>query len=153
MTGMTLASADLEIKAAVHSQNGQLSIATLSSADVLQSDVNPDLLSTVRLSFVATAVDRGGLPGVVQAGAEEKPAPPEGEPEIGTGTVLTEGEVHSRALAREDVQQLQQILGTLEVHSAFVPAFRRWLVQVRDWRGQVVRELVLPDERTPGGAP
>ncbi|MFN2197912.1 MAG: hypothetical protein ACK2UW_17465, partial [Anaerolineales bacterium] len=66
---------------------------------------------------------------------------------------LTEAEVRNRVLAREDVQQLQNIFGTLDLQSAFVPALERWLVVVRDWRGRVVRELVLPDERLQGGAP
>lgn len=147
ITGMALASADLEVKAAVHSQGGRLSISTLPAEEVRLSEVNPALLSTVKLSFVATGLDEEGFrsptpgpqAGPVQAGPTGKA--PEAQPPSQRQPTEVEAEVRKR----KDIQQLQEVFGELSLRSAYVPALERWLVVVEGPRGMLLRELVLPD--------
>jgi hypothetical protein len=145
ITGMALASADLEVKAAVHSQGGRLSITTLPADEVRLSEVNPDLLSTVKLSFVATSLDEDRQTGApssrLPTPVPVQAAPPPSSQASQRPQTAVEAEVRQRT----EIQELGNIFGELRLRSAYVPALERWLVLVESQDGLLLRELVLPD--------
>lgn len=125
---MVIASADLEVKAAIRSDKGQLSVQPISAQDIRQGGMDAGVISTLRISFVATA--------------DEPPAAKAQRPTRSVEDVI------ATVRAREDVANLDRILGGLQVEAVFVPDTRRWLVTARDSKQRVVREVVLADEMT-----
>ncbi len=129
-TNIVIASAELEVKAAVESDEvGNLSLKTLSAEDVRSGNVDPGVLSTLRVSFVAAAPD---------------------ELQSRTAPKRALDDVVQSVTKREDVARLGEILGGLNVKAAFVPEQRRWLVTAHDNKNRLVREVVVPDELTEG---
>lgn len=147
VTGMTLASADLEVKAAVHNVGGRLTISTLPAQEVRLSEVNPELLSTVRLSFVATSLEEGSA-----ATQSRGTAPPAKAPSPAAAAPRrAQTAVVQQVRERLEIQGLQEIFGELNIRSAYVDELERWLVLVESTAGLVLRELVLPDQEPADG--
>lgn len=120
---LVIADAELEVKTALKSDgNGGLKVQPISAEDLARTKIDAAALSTVRVSFVATAPDLTG-----------------GEP------VRKPADVVQEVLVRPDVKQLDRILGGLKMNAIFVPQTQRWLVTAEDPKGRVVREVVLPD--------
>lgn len=127
-TDLVIASAELEAKVALKTDSaGRLAVQPLSSQDLLQSGLSADGISTLRISFVATAGETP--PGTPAIKPSRKPA-----------------EVIAEVRERQDVATLQKILGDLKFEAAFVPQTRRWMVTAQDAKGRLVREVVLSDQ-------
>lgn len=149
VTGMTLASADLEVKAAVHSVGGRLAISTLPAEEVRLSEVNPELLSTVRLSFVATSLEEEPASRAVPRGTGGPATAPAAE--SAPAALRSWSEVEATVRARLEEQGLTEVFGDLRLRPAYVPELQRWLVLVENQAGLVLRELVLPDRKPDEG--
>jgi hypothetical protein len=125
---VAISEAELEVKAAVsRSAEGALQLETLSAEDMRSGAITPGLLSTVRVQYVAVAVDTL--------------TPPSQQP------TRTSGEVIENVRKREDVVALDRILGGLAFNAVYVPSGRRWLVTATDAELRVVREVLVPDEK------
>ena len=121
---LAIADAELDVKAALSAgADGQLALRPLSAADVVKGGIDPALLSSVRIRYVAVGGETAG-----------------GAPTRRSDEVV--GEVGKRP----DLVRLREIIGEIRLEAAFVPDKRRWLVTARDPAGRVVRELVVPDE-------
>ena len=121
---VAISDAELDIKAVLDAgADGKLALQTVSAADVRQGGIDPALLSSVRIRYVAVA----GEPAAVAP--TRRPA-----------------EVVEEVRARPDVLRLTEILGDLQMEATFVPERRSWLVTALDPQGRLVREVVLPDE-------
>lgn len=135
-TGMLLSDADLEVKAAVRSdEEGRLTVQTFTAQEIRQGGIDPGVLSSFRVRFLAAAAEPGAVPS--QVGPRK----------------LDRDQVIDAVRKRTDLASLAKILGGLKYDTTFVPESRRWLVTVRDPQGRIVREAVLPDELEEGGRP
>jgi hypothetical protein len=132
---MVLSEAALEIKAAIgQTKSGELLVEPLSSAH-LAARLEAAAISTLRLSFVATASEMGA----------QLPAPPSGG---GTGAApglarLTREQALAIFGAQEDVQRLEKLLGPFELRTHAVALTGQWIVQATDPAGRVVREQLI----------
>ena len=123
---LAISDAELDVKAALGTNpDGTVSLQTLSATDLRRGGIDPALLSSVRVRYVAVAGD------LAVAGA---------------GPTRTPDEVIDTVRGRPDLERLREILGDVRLEAEFVPESRRWLVTARDPDGRLVRELVLPDE-------
>ena len=124
-SNLVVSEAQLEVKTAlsVNSQ-GQLAVQTISVQDISQGVIDPGLVSTVQINFVAT-------PGELQ---------PEGSKPNRIST-----DVIKEVSKQSDVAAMENILGRLKYDATFVSDKERWLVTVHDPKGRLVRESILPD--------
>lgn len=131
---MMLSTAEIEVKAAVSADaRGVMSLQPVSVSHIGRGSIDAGVLSTVRLSFVATQPE---------AESSAHPAPKRNFNEL-----ITE------IRRRDDVARLEKILGDLTFSASFVPARQLWVVTARDADEHVVRELIMSDEikETRGG--
>jgi len=125
---LAISDADLQVKAAVEqTAQGTLSLQTLTAADVRRGGIDPGLVSTVRIRYVAVASE------APTARATRSP-----------DDVITE------VRKQPQIATLERILGHLDIDAVFVTERQRWLVTARDPSGRLVREMVVPDRQ--GGA-
>ncbi len=125
-TGMVIAGAELELKAAVESAaGGKLSLQTISVQDIRQGGIDPNLLSSVRLQFVPTAGDSLAL-------SANKPTR---KPE----------DIIKDFRGRKDIVALGRILGDLTFDATYIPERKRWIVTARDNHNNLLREALLSD--------
>ena len=122
---LVVSEAQLEIKALLSADSkGRLAVQTISAQDISQGSIDPGLVSTLQINFVATAGE-----------------PP---PEV-TKPKRSPADVVKEVNRRSDVAAMEKILGSFTYDATFVPEKERWLVTVRDPQGRLVRESVLPD--------
>ena len=125
---MVISNADLEIKAAVTTDNsGRTTIQTFSSQEILKGAIDPGLLSTLKFSFVATASQPSS-----ESISANKPRRP-------VTDVITE------IRKRPDIANLEKILGSLDIRATYVDREKQWLVSASDSQDRIVRQVILPD--------
>jgi hypothetical protein len=123
-TELVMANAELEAKVALRADSaGRLSVQPISAQDLRTATLNAAAVSTLRVSFVATAPDATAAPKPTR-----KP-----------------GDVVSDVRARPDIKALETILGPLTIQPTFVPDTGRWMVTATDARGRLVRESIVSD--------
>jgi hypothetical protein len=128
-TGLVLANAELEVKVGVKTDaKGRLNVQTISAQDIRQGGINADTLSTLRVSFVATASE-------VQAGPLLQVE----------GPLRGKDEVIGELRKQPDLAALDKIFGGLEYQAVYISESKRWLVTALDPNQRVVREIILPD--------
>lgn len=126
-TELVLANAELEAKVTLRTDSsGKLSVQPVSATDLKLAQFNSAGISTLRVSFVATAGE--APPGTPLNAPVRKPA-----------------EVVEDVRKRPDVAALEKILGPLAIETTFVPQAQRWVVTAKDPKGRLVRETILPD--------
>lgn len=129
---MVMSEAVLEIKTAVsRSASGELVVEPLSTAQ-LAGQLNTAAISTVRLNFVATAL--------------EAPSAAPGTPTTGGGGTpprLTRDQALVKFQAQADIQRLEKLLGPFELRTELVSSTGHWLVQASDPAGRIVREQLI----------
>mgnify|MGYP000864014449 CR=1 FL=1 len=139
-SSMVMSEASLEIKAAVsQTSSGELVIEPLSSAH-LAGNLNPMAVSTVKVSFVATA------------SSPDLQAPVTSPAGNGSGTTGTPGKPpisRDKALSifreQEDLKTLEKLLGPLAVKTQLVPNTGQWVLSATDPSGRLVREQIIRD--------
>jgi hypothetical protein len=122
---MAISEAELEVKAGLASDGGRLRLETISTAEIRKGGLEPGLLSTIRIRYVAVAVDTA--PG-------------------GAAPARTVPEVIDDVKARPDVVAIDRILGGLRYEAAFLAPAGRWVVTAFDSSDRIVREVVVVDE-------
>jgi hypothetical protein len=124
---VAIAEAELEVKATLESAGaGSLSLRPVSGKDAREAGIEPGLLSTLRIRYVALPEEASS------AGELPKRTPERVIAEVGR---------------REDVVALDKILGGLELDATFLPVAASWLVQARDPQQRVVRTVLVPDAK------
>lgn len=122
---VAISEAELEVKATLDPTAGRVSVQPVTSRDARERSIAPELLSTIRIRYVAVAEDTGG-----------------------TGTdrpTRTAEEAIEQVRRRDDVAVLDEILGGLSYDAVFVAAPKRWLITATDPQDRVVREVIVPD--------
>lgn len=120
---LIISQAELEVKVAIDSSEEGLKIKIMSAKDVYSSSLIPEALSTLRLSFTATARET----------SLDKPK-------------RQEQAVIDDIRLREDVVRLGKILGGLTFETDYIAKKRSWLVSAYDSQGRLVRQSVVADE-------
>ena len=124
-TAVAISEAELEVKATLERQDGEVVLQPVSGDAARQGGISPGVVSTVRIRYVAVGEDTLVAP-------SEQPT-------------RTPDKVVEEVSSREDVARLDKILGGLRYEAAFVPTTKRWLVTARDPDDRVVRQVVVPD--------
>lgn len=124
-TAVAIADAELEVKATVAREQGELILQPVTSQDAREGNIPPELLSTVRVRYVAVTEDTLAAP-------SERPT-------------RKPDQVIREVRQREDLVSLDKILGGLTFQATFIPAGNRWLVTARDPDDRLVREIVVAD--------
>ncbi len=120
---MAISDAEIAIKVAIETTGSGITVRPIGTRD-LQTGIRPELLSEIRVRYVAAA------DGPTAARPPKRPP----------------AEVIRELAQRDDVVRLAKIVGQLEFEASFVPAQRRWLVVARDAAGRLVREALLGDD-------
>ena len=124
-TNLVVSEAQLEVKAALSADSqGRLAVQTISSQDISQGGIDPGLVSSMKINYVAT--------------------PGEPQPEV-TKPKRSSTDVVKEVSKQTDVVTMEKILGRLKYDATFVSDKKRWLVTVRDSKGRLVRESIQPD--------
>lgn len=127
-TQMVIDNAEVEVKVTMTSDvNGALVVQTISSEEASRGDIDPGILSTLRMNFVAAAAEP---PTTSVTGARPK---------------RDVQEVIKEITSRPDVINVTKALGKLDFEATYVPNLKRWLVIARDSKQRIVRESVVPD--------
>jgi hypothetical protein len=125
---LVIANAELEARVALKAgSGGRLSVEPVSLRELQKISASAAGLSTVRVNFVATA--RETTPGVGFSKPVREPS-----------------EVVTEIRQRQDVSNLESILGPLKIETVFEPRTQRWVVTAHDSRNRLVREMIVPDE-------
>jgi hypothetical protein len=127
-TQMVIDNAEVEVKVTVASDaNGALAVQTISSEEASRGRIDPGMLSTLRVNFVAAAAEQ---PTTSVTGARPK---------------RDVKDVIKEVSSRPDVVNVTKALGKLDFEAIYVPNLKRWLVIARDAKRRIVRESVVPD--------
>lgn len=127
-TAVAISEAELEVKATVdRTPGGGILLQPITSQEARQGAVKPELLSTVRIRYVAVT--------------EDTVAGPSGRPTRRPRQVIDE------VRGRDDVAALDKILGGLTYDALFIPTTRHWLVTAKDPDERPVREVLVPDRK------
>ena len=127
-TQMVIGDAQVEVKVTMASDaDGALAVQPISSEDALRGGIDPGMLSTLRVNFVATA------------------AAPPANSVTGASPMRDLKEVIEEVSSRPDVINVTKILGKLDYEVTYVPNQQRWLVVARDAKQRIVRESVVSD--------
>ena len=118
---MAVSEARLDLKVAVESKGGDLSLQTIPLTDITSGAVESSALSTVRLDFVALATEPVAV-------APEK----------------TPSDAIEEVASRPDLVALDKIFGGLDYTAEFVGAQGKWLI-VASAGDLVVREAIVED--------
>ena len=127
-TQLVIGNAEVEAKVTMETTpKGGMAVHTISSSDIRRSGLNPGVLSTVRINYVATASEPKGIEPSVKPARKDLAA------------------VIAEVSRQPDVENLSKILGPLEYRTTFVPDQNRWLVVAHDAKGRLIRETIVPD--------
>lgn len=126
---MAIAEVELEAKVTLEEVDKKVALRPISSEAAQAGVTNPDLVSTVRVRYVAVA-------GETEAGAAGAPQPQR-----------SADEVIDEVRSREDVAPLEDAVEGLEFDATFVPETGDWLVRALGPDDRVVREVLVSDAR------
>ena len=133
-TQLVIGNAEVEVKVAVATDpQGGVAIETITAADVRRGDIDPGVLSTLRVNFIVAAAEIPSPAGTTAQKPKREMA-----------------EVIKDLSERSDVANLTRVLGPLAYEATYVPNTRRWLVIARDSKGRLVREAIVPDDAKEG---
>ncbi|HBY60854.1 MAG TPA: hypothetical protein DEH78_13610, partial [Solibacterales bacterium] len=120
-TAVSISEAEIEVKM-LFSDEGSAAIQPVRAGQSRLNELNPGILSTLRARLVAVP--------------DEELKPPARKP----------SEIVDSIRKRADIARLATIVGGVEVDPQFIPSANKWLVDVRDSNGKVLRSLQLSDE-------
>lgn len=123
-TAMAISEVEIEVKATLDQTEDEMELCPVSSQEARNGGVDPHLVSTLRVRYVA-----------VPGGGSSPPDQPRRHA----------AEVIAAVRERDDVVALAEILGELEFDAAFLPETREWLVRVTESGGRTVREIAVAD--------
>ncbi len=121
-TTLSISETDLEVKMLFEEKQGGAVVRPVSRAN---ADTPAAAFSTLRAKIVAVA--------------EEDVRQPQRTP----------SDVREEIIKRPDIARLAKIFGNVQVTATFVPDAARWLVDVTEPSGAVLRSIQLEDGKTP----
>ena len=119
-TTLSISETDLEVKLLFEEKATGAVVRPVSRSS---AELRPEAFSMLRVKIIAVP--------------EEEVRPPSRSP----------ADVREEALARPDVARLKKIFGDLTALATYVPEARRWVVDVAEPGGAILRSLQVSDER------
>lgn len=120
-TAFAISETEIEVKLVFEESGGVTAIRPVTTTSGRLNELNPGALSTLRAKILAVP--------------DEEPQRPKRKL----------ADIVKDIAARDDLKRLEKILGPLEVKASFVPAQKRWVVDVVEPGGATVRSLQVPD--------
>lgn len=120
-TGIAISETEIDLKMVFDEDSSGVNIRPVSAGETRLADLNPGVLSGLRARLVAVP--------------NEETRPP----------TRKQSEVRDQVLSRPDITRLQDIFGELQVETTYVGAARRWIVDVKEPKGQTLRRIQIDD--------
>ncbi len=120
-TLVSIGESEIEVKMLFEEASGATAVKPVSAGKSRLADLPSGAFSTLRARFVTVP--------------DETPRPPVRKP----------SDIRDEVLGRPDLSRLRKIFGELEVRTTYVSAAERWIVDVAEPGGQILRSLQVPD--------
>ncbi|MEQ8753009.1 MAG: hypothetical protein RID09_05735 [Coleofasciculus sp. G1-WW12-02] len=120
-TGIAISETEIDLKMVFDEDSSGVNIRPVSAGEARLADLNPGVLSGLRARLVAVP--------------NEEIRPPVRKP----------SDIREQVLSRPDITRLQDVFGELQVEPTYVGAARRWIVDVKEPRGQTLRSIQISD--------
>ena len=120
-TGVAISETEIEVKMVFEDGGSGANVRPVTAGASRLAELDPGVLSSVRARLVAVP--------------EEEARPPSRPSE----------EVREEVLGRPDIGRLKEVFGRLQVETTYVGAGRRWIVDVKEPGGAILRSVQVPD--------
>ncbi len=120
-TAFSISETEVELKLIFEEQGGVTGIKPVSAGASRMQQIDPGVLSTLKAKILVVP--------------DDAPAAPKKNP----------GRISDEVLKRPDIQRLAAVFGDLTATANFVPSARRWIVDVVEPGGLMLRSLQIDD--------
>lgn len=120
-TGVAISETEIDVKMVFEDDGSGVNIRPVAAGAARLADLDPGAFSSIRARLVAVP--------------DEEARPPTRGP----------ADVRREVLSRPDISRLRDIFGRLQVEATYVGATRRWIVDVKEPGGAILRSVQIPD--------
>ena len=120
-TGVAISETEIDVKMVFEDDGSGVNVRPVTAGATRLADLDPGVLSGIRARLVAVP--------------DEEARPPARSPT----------DVRQEVLARPDIGRLQDVFGRLQVETTYVGAVRRWIVDVKEPGGAILRSVQISD--------
>jgi len=120
-TGVAISETEIDVKMVFEDDGTGVNVRPVTAGAARLVDLDPGVLSGIRARLVAVP--------------DEEARPPTRSP----------ADVREEVLSRPDIARLQEIFGALQVETVYVGAVQRWVVDVKEPEGAILRSVQIPD--------
>jgi hypothetical protein len=120
-TGVAISETEIDVKMVFEDDGTGVNVRPVTAGAARLADLDPGVLSGIRARMVAVP--------------DEEARPPTRSP----------ANVREEVLSRPDIARLQDIFGELQVETTYVGAVQRWVVDVKEPGGAILRSIQIPD--------
>lgn len=120
-TGVAISETEIEVKMVFEDDGSGANVRLMSAGAAQLADLDPGALSSIRARLVAVP--------------DEEPRPP----------TRGSADVREEVFSRPDIDRLRGVFGRLQVETTYVGAAGRWIVDVKEPGGAILRSIQIPD--------
>jgi hypothetical protein len=120
-TNVAISETEIDVKMVFEDDGSGVNVRPVAAGATQLAELDPGVLSGIRARLVAVA--------------DEEARPP----------TLNANEVREQVLARDDMTRLQGIFGELQVETTYVGSAQRWIVDVKEPGGAILRSIQISD--------
>lgn len=120
-TGVAIGETEIDVKIVFEDDGSGVNVRPVAAGAARLAELDPGVLSGIRARLVTVP--------------EEEARPP----------ARSTADVREEVLSRPDISRLQGIFGQLQVESTYVGAARRWIVDVKEPGGAILRSIQIQD--------
>lgn len=120
-TGVAISETEIDVKMVFEDDGSGVNVRPVTAGAARLSELDPGVLSGIRARLVAVA--------------DEEARPPSRSP----------ADVRQEVLSSPDIIRLQEIFGELQVETTYVGAVQRWIVDVKEPGGAILRSVQITD--------
>jgi hypothetical protein len=120
-TNVAISETEIDVKMVFEDDGSGVNIRPVAAGATQLAELDPGVLSGIRARLVAVA--------------DEEARPP----------TLSANDVREQVLARDDISRLQNIFGGLQVETTYVGSAQRWIVDVKEPGGAILRSIQISD--------
>jgi len=120
-TGVAISETEIDVKMVFEDDGSGVNVRPVTAGATRLAELDPRVLSGIRARLVAVA--------------DEEARPP----------TLSPADVREQVLSNPDITRLQDIFGGLQVETTYVGAVQRWIVDVKEPGGAILRSVQIPD--------
>jgi hypothetical protein len=120
-TGVAIGETEIDVKMVFEDDGSGVNIRPVTAGAARLAELDPGVLSGIRARLVAVP--------------DEEARPPTRSP----------ADVREEVLSRPDISRLQDVFGQLQVETTYVGAAQRWIVDVKEPGGAILRSVQILD--------